>query len=115
MANKAYIVQSGWKELLKGYVAQHMPDARLKARLQGEGGAKRLLQEKLGKFSEEDIRAFLLALNADFWKDSDRHDRFMPAFYGHLANQISDSGEAFNRWAAKLWNASEEQVEHSPR
>lgn len=111
MANISYTVQSGWKELLKGYVTHDINDERLKARLQGEAEAKRLLEEKLGKFSEEDIRAFLSALNTDSWNDKERHDRFMPAFYGHLANQIVDSREAFNHWAEKLWNASEEQID----
>ncbi len=111
MASKLYTVQSGWKELLKGIVAHHMNDDRLKARLQGEGEAKHLLEEKLGQFSEEDIRSFLYALNTDSWNDKERHDRFMPAFYGHLANQISDSRDAFNHWAEKLWHASEDQLD----
>jgi hypothetical protein len=86
-----------------------MGDSRLACR--GEAEAKHLLEEKLGQFSEEDIRVFLSALNTDSWNDKERHDRFMPAFYGHLANQIADSREAFNRWAEKLWNASEEQLD----
>ena len=44
MAKKAYTVQSGWKELLTGYVTHHMSDARLQARLQGEGNARHLRQ-----------------------------------------------------------------------
>jgi hypothetical protein len=110
MATKAYTVQLGWKELLQSYVTQYMPEVRLKARLQGEGEAKRLLDEKLNQLSQDDIRAFLNALNADASNDKERHDRFMPAFYGSLANQISECQEAFNRWAEKLWNASPEQV-----
>ena len=111
MAKKAYTVQSGWEELLKGYVNKYMSDARLKARLQGEGEAKHLLEEKLGRFSEQDIRAFLSALNVDFWNDKERHDRFMPGFYGNLANQIVNSREAFNLWAEKLWHAAAEQLD----
>ena len=56
MAKKNYVVQSGWEELLKGYETQHMCDSRLKARLNGENKAKQLLEDKLGQFSEEDIR-----------------------------------------------------------
>jgi len=88
-----------------------MSDERLKARLQGEGEAKLLLEEKLGQFSDEDIREFLAALNTDFWNGKERHSRFMPAFYGHLANQIADSREAFNRWAEKIWNANDEVLD----
>ena len=101
MAKNAFVVQSGWEELLKGYEAQYMSESRLKARLRGEGKAKHLLEDKLGQFSEEDIRDFLFALNTDFWNDKERHDRFMPAFYGNLDNQITGSLEAFNRWSEK--------------
>jgi len=112
MAKKAYTVQSGWEDLLKSYDSQHMSDERLKVRLQGEGEAKLLLEEKVGHFSDEDIRGFLVALNTDFWNDKERHDRFMPAFYGSLANQIADSLEAFNQWAQKLWIATDEQLDN---
>jgi hypothetical protein len=111
MGKKMYAVQSGWVDLLKGYMSQHLPDERLKARLQGEGEAKRLMDEKLGQFSEKDIREFLTALNTDTWNGKERHDRFMPAFYGALANQISDSRNAFNKWAERLWNANDRQID----
>jgi len=111
MAKKAHTIQSGWEDLLKGYENQHMSDERLKARLQGEGEAKRLLEEKLGQFSEEDIRVFMAALNTDFLNKKERHDRFMPAFYGSLANQIADSREAFNQWTEELWSTSDEQLD----
>ena len=110
MAKKACEVQSAWRELLKGYQTQHVPESRLKARLQGEGQAKQLLEAKLGQFSDVDIRSFLSALNTDFGNDKERHNRFMPAFYGNLANQIAGSSEAFNLWPEKLWRVSDDQL-----
>lgn len=110
MAKNSFVVQSSWEKLLKGYEAQYMSESRLKARLRGEGKAKHLLEDKLGQFSEEDIRDFLFALNTDFWNDKERHDRFMPAFYGNLANQIAGSLEAFNRWSEKLWKTSDDKL-----
>lgn len=110
MAKNAFVVQSGWEALLKGYEAQYMSESRLKARLRGESKAKHLLEDKLGQFSEEDIRDFLSDLNTDFWNDKERHDRFMPAFYGNLANQIAGSLEAFNRWSEKLWKTSDDKL-----
>lgn len=110
MVKKAHQVQSGWGELLKGYETQHMSESRLKARLQGEGKAKQLLEDKLGRFAEGDIRDILSALNTDFSNDKEKHNRFMPAFYGSLANQIAGSLEAFNCWSEKLWRVADDQL-----
>lgn len=110
MAKNIYVVESSWEKLLKGYEVQYMSESRLKTRLQGESKAKHLLKDKLGQFSEEDVRDFLSDLNADFWNDKERHDRFMPAFYGNLANQIVGSLDAFNSWTEKLWNASNDNL-----
>jgi len=111
MGNSTYSIQSGWKNLLTGYADKHMPESRLKSRLKGEGEAKSMLAEKSGQFTEDDIRAFLAALNTDFWNEKERKDRFMPAFYGSLANQIAGSLTAFNHWTAKLWQAAEEDID----
>ena len=113
MAKNACIVSSGWQEILNDYNAGHLSDERRKARVHGEGVARGMLEDerKLGKFSKDDIRAFLKALNADYYNDKEHHSRFMPAFYGHLANQIVDSDEAFNHWAEKIWNADDKELE----
>ncbi|QEG37701.1 McrB family protein [Bythopirellula goksoeyrii] len=108
MSHSSQNISSGWHDLLLSYNRQHMPDVRLQSRLQGEGEARKLLEEKLGSFDEEDIRALLAALNADYGADKKRADRFMPAFYGHLANQIAQVPDAFNQWISKLWNATDE-------
>jgi DNA polymerase III delta prime subunit len=79
--------------------------------LKGESKAKSILEAKLGHLSEEDIRALLAALNADYWNDKERKDRFMPAFYGHLANQIAGSPAAFNHWTEQLWQGSEDTID----
>ena len=111
MPRPSHIVQSGWKELLKGYESKLMSAERLQVRLQGEGTARQLMEEHLGKFSREHLQTFLSALNTDFINDKERHDRFRPAFLGNQAKQIADSLEAFNRWSQKLWTTEDSQLD----
>jgi hypothetical protein len=104
-------LKSGWSDILTSYDAQHLTEIRLKARLAGEGNARQMLEQNLGAFSGGDIRLFLKSLNSDRWGDKERHNRFMPAFYGHLANQIVECQEAFNSWSKRLWETPEDQIE----
>lgn len=104
-------LSAGWGDLLKAYDRDHLSEARLKTRLQGESHARQMLENKLGKFEDDDIHEFLSSLNADFWGEKTRKNRFMPAFYGSLANKIADSKVAFNHWTEKLWTAGEEGLD----
>jgi hypothetical protein len=96
MARPSHIVQSGWKELLKGYESNLMPAERLQARLQGEGLARQLMEEHLGRFTQEHLQTFLSALNADFINGKERRDRFRPAFLGNQAKQVAEALDALN-------------------
>lgn len=99
-----------WQDKLKDFYSTEVADQRLQIRLQGEVDAKDLLKRKLGRFDQSDIRHFLDALNRDWWPDKERKDRFMPAFYGYLANQIADSLNGFNKWSKRLWEAEDNSV-----
>ena len=111
MESKSLRIKSGWADILKSYDAQHLPDDRLESRLAGEGEARQMLEDGLGEMDKEGIRAFLRALNTDWWNKKDRHNRFSPAFTGSLANLIAGSEDAFNRWTKRIWQASEEEID----
>jgi|GEM_PF-592603 len=111
MAKKAYALQPGWKTLLKKYAEEYAGETQLQVRLQGENEAKRLLEDKVGRFTEADIRDFFSALSADYWNEKQRNDRFRPAFLGSHAKQITKSRDEFNRWTQKLWQCAEYDID----
>jgi 5-methylcytosine-specific restriction protein B len=95
-----------WMERIQRWKRELMPKERMEARLDGEMQAKRLLESKLGRFSEDDLREFLRQVNAD-WHDGSPNDRrFMPALYGPSVNLMAESLEAFNRWVPRIWKAA---------
>lgn len=103
-------ISPNWEEKLKDFYDAQVSEQRLQVRSQGEEEARNLLKHKLGQFEQADIKKFLEALNHDWWPDRERKDRFMPAFYGALANQIADSWGAFNKWSEKIWNAPDSGI-----
>lgn len=99
-----------WQEKLKRFHDDHVPDQRIHIRLQGEEEAKALLKTRLGQFDQSVIKQFLDALNRDWWNGKEKKDRFMPAFYGSLANHIAKEPDAFNKWAKTLWETEDAEI-----
>src|SRR6056297_83458 len=109
-SNTSQTISAYWQDKLNEFYANEVSDHRLQIRSQGEADAKSLLERKLGSFNKSDIKQFLEALNSDWWPDKERKDRFMPAFYGSLANQIADSLKGFNKWSKQLWELEDSKV-----
>lgn len=105
------VLLPGWEHRLRQLEAKEFPPQRIEARLQGEAEARDLLTSHLGALSEADVAAFLAALSKDFWGGQARVNRFMPAFYGSLSQQVSASTDAFNRWSERLWAADDHQLD----
>jgi len=108
--NNSFNLSSYWQEKLQEFYSGHVSDKRIQMRLEGEEQARFFLEKKLGNFDESDIKLFLDALNRDGWEEKERKDRFMPAFYGSLANQITGATNAFNKWSKRLWEAKESDI-----
>lgn len=77
-------------------------------RLAAEEEARKILEERLGSMTEEDIRRFLdrLCLSRVGKDGTEYGTRFGIALMGHSANQIVSDPEAFNTWVGLLWRSS---------
>ncbi len=71
-----------------------------------EARARKMLDEKLGEMTSEDIREFLDLLVISR-KDGDTlvKSRFGMALTGSLAQMIASDPEAFNKWVGLLWES----------
>lgn len=101
-----------WAERIARWLVEHMPPERLQVRLEGEARARTRLEGKAGEFDEADLRQFLADLNADWWNEKLRNDRFMPAFYGALTNQMVETLDAFNHWVDRIWHAGDVELDN---
>ncbi|MFW6297600.1 MAG: McrB family protein [Desulfosalsimonas sp.] len=108
--NQSFPITPFWQEKLKKFYSEHVPEQRIQVRLQGEQEARDLLEQKLGQLDQTDLKAFLEALNKDWWEGKVKKDRFMP-FYGDLAHKTVDSMDAFNKWTKRLWEADDNRVD----
>jgi len=99
--------QDPWVERIAEWREQFDLDREVVIRREGEARARALLEDRVGQFTEEDLRNFLAAVGAS---SSGRGDRFMPTPYGQV-EKIAKSLEAFNQWVERLWKADESQVD----
>jgi len=104
-------VVTPWAERIARWVAELLPEERIEARKQGEARARALLEGKLGRFDGDDLRQFLRLLSADWYNGKDRYDRFMPALYGSQVLRMMEDLPAFNRWAKRVWEADEPNLD----
>lgn len=102
---------SSWAERVAGWAAELLPAERITAREQGEARARALLENKLGRFDEPDLRQFLHDLSADWYNGKERFDRFMPALYGSQVLRMAENLPAFNRWAKRIWEAADADLD----
>jgi uncharacterized protein (DUF2461 family) len=100
-----------WKQQVNEYLSLHAPAERIHARKLGEAKARALLSQKAGQFDEQDLRAFLGALSADFANNIEKVDRFMPAFYGHQVILMLKNLPAFNEWSKTIWTVKDENLD----
>lgn len=100
-----------WSERIAHWLQELFPPERLEARLQGESRARARLEEKAGRFSEADLRQFFSDLNSDWWNGREGHQRWSPALYGPQVNRMAEALDAFNRWAARIWSASDSELD----
>ena len=100
-----------WVERIEQWQQEYLPPERLRARQEGESRARALLESKLGRFDEADLRQFMADLSADWANDKDRQDRFMPALYGSQVNRMVETLDGFNVWTERIWNASDAELD----
>lgn len=91
-------------ELRKRYSSAEEIEARRK----GEALARKILERKAGRFTEDDLSQFMNALNRDA---AGRNTRFMPAFYGVQVHRMANTLEAFNYWVERLWKAEDHRLD----
>ena len=84
---------------------------RLAVRLEGEQKARQRLESSLGQFTEQDVHSFAKDLNSDWYKDAYHSDRFKPAFATPQINKLVGALDELNKWAVKIWNASDEELD----
>ena len=56
MSDLTIKISEGWNKLLKSYEEEHFSDQRLKARLEGELQVRRMLEDKAGQMSKDEIK-----------------------------------------------------------
>lgn len=100
-----------WAERIAGLAAELLPPERIEARKQGEARARALLESKLGRFDEEDLRQFLRDISADWYNGKERYDRFMPALYGSQVLRMLENLPALNKWTKRVWEAGEADLD----
>ncbi len=83
---------------------------RLAVREAAMRDARVLIQSKLGKLNEADVREVLRLMNVDLYRGGLRANRFAPAFIGTVASRIVSQLAALNRWIAALWSAPQDKV-----
>lgn len=107
-ANKQEIPGDPWAQQIAKWVSETEPK-RLEVRLEGEQKARQRIEARLGKFDEQDLRAFYHDIGSDWYKDSIHNDRFKPALYGPQVNKLVQSLPVVNTWMERIWNATDEQ------
>lgn len=97
-------------EVIEAQLAEIEPQ-RIEVRREAEQRAHRLIQERLGRLGEEDVRELYGCFNADYHQGKARRDRFAPAFAGaHLRDAIR-SLDALNRSIERIWTAPDGELE----
>jgi AAA domain (dynein-related subfamily) len=111
LSHSAYIYSSKIKNQLKEWKQAHLAPQRSEVRIKYEQLARDMIQEKLGRFSEQDIKQFLKYINTDYWNNTETDSRFGMTIQGHNRNLISSNPSLFNEYSSKLWNATPESIE----
>lgn len=109
-ANKQQEPSDPWVKRIRQWISELDPK-RLQTRLVGEQNARKIVESRLGQFTEQDLQEFAKELNADFYKGVYRYDRFKPAFYGPQVNKLVQSLSAFNHWAKRIWEATDKEID----
>lgn len=96
-------------EQLRQFVAEIDP-RRVEVRREAEAEARKLIESKLGALRPEDLRRLFELVNRDWSRGKPKRNRFSPGFVGRFVTDAIASLEAFNRWVARIWGASTEEV-----
>lgn len=90
-------------QLLKQYV----PAERVQARVDAEQRMRAFIENKLGQFTESDVRNLLAGIDVDWWKGKVKQGRFGMAFATPQANQMVQNLPAFNLWLERFWKTED--------
>ena len=109
------VKDSVWDDTISEWRTTYITSDLLRIRRNAEGGARDLLESKLGHFSTEELIRFLRLLNTDWVHESNTEGctRFGLSFIGANRNKIVEHLDAFNEWSALLWTALEPAYERS--
>lgn len=80
---------------------------RIETRAAAEKRARAIVTEKLGAFTDTDLRGFLREVNKDWENGREHHNRFGTAFGGSLVQMLIDNLSVLNTWTERLWNAND--------
>jgi hypothetical protein len=84
----------------------------LNVRINAETQAHKLLDNRLRRFTAQDLDDFLKLLNTEFlpWKNKATYTRFAQSFIGANAKNIVKHLSAFNDWSPHFWTAPESEL-----
>jgi hypothetical protein len=96
---------------IKKWKHEHASERRIEIRREFEAKAKQLLENKIGDFSESDLRQFFEFLNKDYSKGKVHHSRFSMAYTGSNLNALLAQLDEVNKWIVRIWKAARTELE----
>ena len=87
-----------------------IPRERIAHRRNGEDQARELLDSRVGRMSENELREMFRLFNTDFDNGKIKHNRFGPTFIGQAVVHAVANLDQVNSWVERLWTAEEAQI-----
>ena len=103
---------------LSSFIRKDLQDERTRRiisdRMKAEEPARRLMEERIGSMTPDDIGKFLdLVCTTEFRDDGTPvSNRFGMAMRGQLKNRLMNNPDHFNKWIEPLWRLPDSEVLH---